>query len=276
MDQERADAYLDTIGAERPKRLDVDALADLQLRHLRGVPFENLDIHLGRPVVLTEEALVEKVVDRRRGGFCYELNGAFGALLSALGFEVTLLSARVFGADGLGIPFDHLALRVDLDRPWLVEVGFGRFAERPLRLDTRDEQQDPGGRFRLVAGEEGDLDVLQDDKPQYRLESRPRVLADFTAGAWYHQTSPESHFTRSTVCTRLTPTGRTTLSGRTLVRTVGDERTEEKITGDGALLDAYREHFGIVLSELPKAPRPVRVTSEDQSSRPAPARRRTW
>jgi N-hydroxyarylamine O-acetyltransferase len=256
MDQQRADAYLERIGAGRPERPDATALADLQLRHLRSVPFENLDIHLGRPVVLTEEALVEKIVDSGRGGFCYEVNGAFGALLSALGFEVTLLAARVFAADGLGIPFDHLALRVDLDEPWLVDVGFGRFAEQPLRLDARDEQQDPGGRFRFVERDFGDLDVLQDDNPQYRLESRPRVLADFTAGAWYHQTSPASHFTRSTVCTGLTATGRVTLSGRTLVRTVGGERSEETITADDALLDAYREHLGIDLPALPKAPNP--------------------
>ena len=254
MDQERADAYLEAIGAERPKRLDTAALTELQLRHLRSVPFENLDIHLGRPVPLTEDALLEKIVDRGRGGFCYELNGAFAALLTALGFRVELLAARVFAGDRLGIPFDHLALRVELDRPWLVDVGFGRFAQQPLRLDRRDEQQDPAGLFQVVEREYGDLDVLQGGSPQYRLECRPRVLADFTAGAWYHRTSPDSHFTRSTVCTRLTATGRVTLSDRKLVRTVGGERFEEEITDDAALLDAYREHFGIVLPKLPRKP----------------------
>ncbi|MEY9965148.1 N-hydroxyarylamine O-acetyltransferase [Streptacidiphilus sp. MAP12-16] len=257
MDQERADAYLAAMGAERPRVPDASALAELQLRHLLRVPFENLDIHLGQPIVLTEEALLEKIVDRGRGGFCYELNSAFGALLAALGFQVTLLSARVFGGgDSLGIPFDHLALRVDLDEPWLVDVGFGRFAHHPLRLLQRDEQQDPGGRFQLVERAFGDLDVLMDGKPQYRLESRPRTLDDFTAGCWYQQTSPDSHFTQAPVCSRLTTTGRVTLSDRTLIETSGSERREEELIGDSALLEAYRQHFGITLPSPPSR-RPV-------------------
>jgi N-hydroxyarylamine O-acetyltransferase len=112
------DAYLARIGAERPARPDIGSLRDLHLRHLRTVPFENLGIHLGEDIVLESGALVAKIVDRRRGGFCYELNGAFGALLSALGFEVDLLAARVFAGDGLGVPYDHLALRVG---PWLAD-----------------------------------------------------------------------------------------------------------------------------------------------------------
>ena len=97
------DAYLDRIGAERPARPDGEALRDLHVRHLRTVPFENLSIHLGEDIVLDEDRLVAKVVDRRRGGFCYELGGAFGALLTALGYEVTPLAARVFGDGGPGM-----------------------------------------------------------------------------------------------------------------------------------------------------------------------------
>src|SRR5690242_14366276 len=112
MDESRVKAYLARIGADLPARSDDETLRDLHLRHLLAVPFENLGIHLGEYIVLDEEALVAKVVDRRRGGFCYELNGAFGALLSALGYDVTHLAARALGDDGPGIPYDHLALRV--------------------------------------------------------------------------------------------------------------------------------------------------------------------
>src|SRR5215210_475819 len=101
MDDGGVDRYLDRIGANRPMRADADALAELQLRHLRSVPFENLSIHLGEPIVLQEAALVDKLVERRRGGFCYELNGAFAALLSAFGYRVTLLAASVHTRDGL-------------------------------------------------------------------------------------------------------------------------------------------------------------------------------
>jgi N-hydroxyarylamine O-acetyltransferase len=262
MDDRRLDRYLERIGATRPAAADAGALAELQLRHLRSVPFENLSIHLREPIVLEPEALVDKLVERRRGGFCYELNGAFAALLSALGYQVTLLAARVHGGDGLGPPFDHLALRVDLGAAaWLVDVGFGGLSQHPLRLDLRDEQPDAGGRFRVTPAADGDLEVARDGQPQYRLELRPRRLADFEPTCWWHQTSPASHFTRSLVCSRLTGTGRVTLSDRTLVETTGGRRRERVLAGDAEVLDAYRAHFGIHLDRLPPPPQrpwPVR------------------
>ena len=94
------DDYLTRIGATRPVAADLQALRDLQLAHLLAVPFENLSIHLGEPIVLDRADLVTKVVRKHRGGFCYELNGAFAGLLTALGFRVSMLSARVFGAGG--------------------------------------------------------------------------------------------------------------------------------------------------------------------------------
>jgi N-hydroxyarylamine O-acetyltransferase len=250
------DAYLARIGATHPPRADAAALRELQLRHLLTVPFENLSIHLGEPIVLDPEALVDKVVRRRRGGFCYELNGAFATLLAALGFRVTLLAARVFGAHGLGPPFDHLALRVDVDSSgsWLADVGFGRHSHYPLRLESRTDQTDPGGTFRLVDTADGDLDVLRDDQPQYRVEARPRTLADFEPTCWWHQTSPRSHFTHGPVCSRLTQTGRVTLSGRTLVQTTGDRRQERTLTGDAEVLAAHQTWFGIVLDRVPDRP----------------------
>jgi N-hydroxyarylamine O-acetyltransferase len=252
VDQDRVDAYLALLGVRQPVRPDAAGLAELQWKHLLAVPFENLDIHLGRAIRLSEEALLAKILDERRGGFCYELNGAFAALLTALGYRVTLLSARVYTPDGdMGIPFDHLALRVDLAEPWLVDVGFGRFVRQPLRMDVRTEQRDPAGVFHIVAGEHGDLDVHQDGPPQYRLEARPRVLPDFAAGCWWHQTSPTSHFTKAPICSRPTSTGRITLGGRTLVRTNGADRHEEILTDDADLLAAYRDHFGITLNTVP-------------------------
>ncbi|MEW2316703.1 arylamine N-acetyltransferase family protein [Streptomyces bauhiniae] len=254
MNPTRTDAYLRRLGAERPARPTTEALRDLHLRHLRAVPFENLSIHLGEQVVLNEEALLDKVVARRRGGFCYELNGAFGLLLASLGYEVQLLAGRVHGDDGLGIPYDHLALRVrTVDGGDLIaDVGFGAHSHGPLDFGERGEQADPGGTFRVVeAG--GDLDVLRNGKPQYRLETRPRTLSDFRAGAWWHSTSPKSHFTQSLVCSRITEDGgRITLSGRTLTTTDAEGRKEARELGtDKEVLAVYRDGFGIGLSEVP-------------------------
>ncbi|MGW4567133.1 arylamine N-acetyltransferase family protein [Streptomyces sp. NPDC004561] len=268
MNSAQVDAYLRRLGAARPARATGEALRELHLRHLRTVPFENLSIHLGEEIVLEEKRLLDKVTVARRGGFCYELNGAFGALLAALGYEVELLAARVYGEEGrLGIPYDHLALRVrtvDGDL-WLADVGFGAHSHHPLAYAERGEQADPGGAFRVAeAGPDaagvrgggpaaGDLDVIRDGHPQYRLEARPRVLADFAAGAWWHSTSPLSHFTRSLVCSRVTEDGgRATLSGRTLTTTGADgARETRELDTDEEVLAAYRERFGIELSSVP-------------------------
>ncbi|MGW8886847.1 arylamine N-acetyltransferase family protein [Streptomyces sp. NPDC055749] len=251
----RVGAYLERIGAARPARADAEALRELQLRHLKSVPFENLSIHLGEDIVLEEGALLDKVVAARRGGFCYELNGAFAFLLRALGFRVTMLQARVFGDGGrLGIPYDHMALRVETDDgtgPWLADVGFGDHAHHPLALDDRTEQEDPRGVFRFREAPQGDVDLLQDGSRQFRLDPRPRSLAEFRVGAWYHRTSPDSHFSRSLVCSRLTDDGRVTLSGRKLITTVRGVRHETPLATDAEVLAAYREHFGLILERLP-------------------------
>ncbi|MFF5344886.1 arylamine N-acetyltransferase [Streptomyces althioticus] len=267
------DAYLRRLGVERPARPTPDALRELHLRHVRTVPFENLSVHLGEEIVLDEKRLVDKVVGAGRGGFCYELNGAFGALLTALGYDVTLLAARVYGEGGrLGIPYDHLALRVRTDDggDWLADVGFGSHFHLPLAVGERGEQLDPAGVFRVAeagadaAGVRGgyrtvnavdaaDLDVLREGRPVYRLETRPRALADFTAGAWWHRTSPHSHFTRSLVCSRVTEDGgRITLSGRRLTLTAPDGTRRERETGSGAeVLGIYRDEFGITMDAVP-------------------------
>ncbi|MFJ4356624.1 arylamine N-acetyltransferase [Streptomyces massasporeus] len=276
MNSAQVDAYLRRLGAEHPAWPTVDALRELHLRHLRTVPFENLSIHLGEEIVLEEKRLLDKVVGARRGGFCYELNGSFGALLAALGYDVALLAARVYGEEGrLGIPYDHLALRVRTvdGGDWLADVGFGAHSHLPLAFGDRGEQKDPGGTFRIVeagpdaAGVRGghgtveaaDLDVFRDGRAQYRLESRPRVLGDFVAGAWWHSTSSVSHFTRSLVCSRVTEEGgRITLSGRGLTVTAADgTREEQELEADEEILGVYRERFGIELDKVPTLRNPA-------------------
>ncbi|MFF4959631.1 arylamine N-acetyltransferase family protein [Streptomyces sp. NPDC001222] len=270
MDSAQVDAYVDRIGSDRPAWPTIEVLRELHLRHLLTVPFENLSIHLGEEIVLEEKRLIDKIVGARRGGFCYELNGAFAALLTALGFDVTLLAGRVHGEKGrLGVPYDHLALRVRTvdGGDWLADVGFGAHSHFPLEIAARGEQRDPGGVFRVIeatvdaagvrggggSAESSDLDVLRDGTPQYRLEMRPRVLEDFVTGAWWNTTSPASHFVRSLVCSRVTEDGgRITLSGRRLTVTApGGRREVSDLASDGEALEVYRETFGIVLDRVP-------------------------
>ncbi|MFG2552763.1 arylamine N-acetyltransferase [Streptomyces sp. NPDC048581] len=277
MDSVEVDAYLRRLGVEHPAWPTVDVLRELHVRHLQTVPFENLSIHLGEDIVLEEKRLLDKVVGAGRGGFCYELNGAFGALLMALGFDVTLLAARVHGKEGqLGIPYDHMALKVGTvdGGAWLADVGFGAHSHYPLAFEARGEQVDPAGVFRIVeagpdaagvrgghdVAEAADLEVVMDGRPEYRLERRPRVLGDFVVGAWWHSTSPASHFTQSLVCSRVTEEGgRITLSGRTFKATAADGTREERELGtDEEVLGVYRERFGIELDRVPVVRKPSR------------------
>jgi N-hydroxyarylamine O-acetyltransferase len=260
LDSHAVTGYLTRIGVAQPRTLDAAALRVLHREHQMRVPFENLSIHLGEPISLEEADLLGKVVGRRRGGFCYELNGAFALLLEALGAQVRRAAARVYGEDGgLGPPFDHLALIVGLPDgtgPWLADVGFGSHSTYPLLLEDRAEQADPGGRFRLAGTPEGDLDVVKDGQPQYRLELRARALADFVPTCWWQQTSPRSHFTTAVICSRLTGDGRVSISDHRLIRTEGGNRSEQHLPTDEAILAAYRDHFGISLDRVPGRPAP--------------------
>jgi N-hydroxyarylamine O-acetyltransferase len=257
MDGATADAYLQRLEITTDGVADAAGLARLHQAHQLAVPFENLSIHLDEPISLAEEDLVAKIVHGRRGGFCYELNGLFALLLESMGMQVTRLAARVHGEQGLGPLFDHLALAVrpaDGSGPWLADVGFGSHSVYPLRLDSRSEQDDPAATFLLADASNGDIDVLKDGRPQYRLEMRPRSLADFVPTCWWQQTSPLWHFTQGTICSRLTADGRVSIAGRTMIRTSGGTRSEEQLDTDEALLAAYRDLFGVVLSQVPRIP----------------------
>ena len=245
-------AYLKRIGYSGPVDPAPDVLAAIHRAHMLSVPFENLDIFLGREIVCDERTFVRKIVEERRGGFCYELNGAFSALLRELGFKVILLSARVPREDGsLSPEFDHLALRVDLDQRWLADVGFGDLFLEPVKLIPGIEQEQAGRRFRI--SQINDSLLLERTEPdgswkkQYVLTPQARGLADFAGMCRYHQTSPESHFTQKRLCTMATSDGRITLSDRRLLLTA-DGRREERILGsDQEWNRALQEHFGVVL-----------------------------
>ena len=245
-------AYLERIGYSGPTDPTAETLRALHLAHLYTVPFENLDISLGRNITCDEGRFIHKIVNLHRGGFCYELNGAFAALLRELGFRVTLLSARVAREDGCASPeFDHMALRVDLGEPWLADVGFGDSFLEPLRLIPEIEQEQYGQRFRIAAVR--GVMIMQRQvgerpwKSQFRFTLSPRQLCDFEARCQFQQTSPDSHFTRQRICTLPTGDGRMTLSDLKLIRTTQDGREERMLQNEDEWRAALEEHFGVRL-----------------------------
>lgn len=245
-------AYLDRIRYTGPTTANSETLRAIHRAHMLAVPFENLDIPLKRPILVAEEAFLRKIVERRRGGFCYEINGAFAALLRELGFQVTLLSARVPRDDGSASPeFDHLTLRVDLDEPWLADVGFGDCFLEPLRLQAGVEQAQDGRHYRIVPSDESlELERTELDgfwKKQYRFTLQPRRLADFAPMCHYHQTSPESPFTRKRLCTLATPDGRITLADMKLIVTQNGKKQERLLHSEEEWQATLRETFGVLL-----------------------------
>jgi N-hydroxyarylamine O-acetyltransferase len=245
-------AYLERIAYTQPVAPTAEALRGLHRAHMFSVPFEKLDIALGRKIVCDEDAFFRKIVDRRRGGFCYELNGAFAGLLRAIGFDVTLLSARTPREDGSDSPeFDHLTLKVDLDEPWLADVGFGDSFVEPLVLRPGAEQSQDGRTYRVI--DCGDALCMEGAehagiwKRQYSFALTPRDLNDFSPMCHYHQTSPESPFTRKSVCSRATQDGRITLSGRKLIFTRNGSREERLLASDAEWQAALKAHFDVTL-----------------------------
>lgn len=245
-------AYFQRIGYEGAHTPTLETLRALHRAHMLAVPFENLDIHLGRPIRLDKESLFEKLVRRRRGGFCYEQNGLFALVLRELGFDVTLMEARVTSADGsFGIPFDHLALRVQLEERWLVDVGFGDSFLEPLRLDTPREQYQNGSCYLVthdgVQGVYSRCDEKGELQPEYQFFLQPRELSDFLLACDYHQTSPDSPFTNKRVCSLATPQGRITLSDYRLIVRENGSRSERLLGGEDEITEILGTHFGVTL-----------------------------
>ncbi len=246
----QVEAYLARIGHAGSRAVALDTLTALHRAHLLAVPFENLDIHLGRHIDLAVPRFYEKLMHQRRGGFCYELNGAFASLLASLGFDVTMLSARVAMPDGsFTPPFDHMTLHVVLDdADILADVGFGDSFVEPLVLTPGIEQPQADRTFRLT--DEGDTLLLEERdgdgwSRMFRFDLTPHTLDEYVPRCEYLQTAPESMFVTRRICSRATPAGRITISDGRLIVTERDHRAETTLEGEAAVRRALEDHFSI-------------------------------
>lgn len=260
--------YLSRIRFAGPSDVpSLELLRSLHTCHLMSVPFEDLTVHCGGQVQLDLPVLYEKIVDQRRGGFCFENNSLFYWLLTQLGFQVTVLSGQVKNSitSRYGPPFDHLILMVHLEgKRWLCDVGFGSAGFTvPLSLETSGLQEQGHRVYRLRRdadmhflewqkeenrGEDGDLTGI------YKFTLEPRRLQDFTEMCQYHQTSPSSIFFCKSFCTVLIPGGRVTYMGRRLTTTTypceatgGEVKTTTRDLEDEEIPAVLEEQFNIVL-----------------------------
>ena len=220
-----------------------------------SVPLENLDYHIGRRIILDNSRLFAKIVLERRGGVCYETNGLLSALLAELGFDVEMISAGgALEEGGFDPPFDHMALLVRLNHLWLVDVGFGDSFCEPLLVDDQGEQGQRGDLYRIMRDNEY-LILQRRRQPNpwknlYRFTLESCQYADFAEMCHFQQTSPESPYTRSRVCTMATPGGRVTLLNRHLIITERGERTQRSISSEEEYRTALYQYFGIDLRDI--------------------------
>jgi N-hydroxyarylamine O-acetyltransferase len=246
-------AALERIRYRGSRAPDLQNLRALQHAFLESVPFENLDIHIGRKISLDPARIHEKIVVRRRGGFCYECNGLFADLLASLGYEVSRHSARMSLGDRVGPEFDHMVLLVALDRVYLVDVGNGQSVRDPLPLVGDDLSEAEGVEYRVATHPDGyalyHRQAGAEWRPRFLFSTMPRKPSEFAGMCEFHQTSPDSVFTKQRLATIATPEGRLTLLGRRFTEVQGSERIERDLTSEPEMFDLLRRRFGIDLTE---------------------------
>ena len=244
--------YLKRLGVSTPVTVSQQTLIDWHERHVRTIPFENLDIHYGRYIVLDKTRVFQKIMQGGRGGFCYELNYLFCELLKEAGFDAWMISARVTTSEGMpGPPFDHLAIVVRMDNLWLLDVGFGDLFVKPVAItpgliqhDGRNyfkiEQDTAPGDYALVMSADG-----QTFQKKYVFELTPRAITDFEDFCRDKQISADSYFVKNIVCTLPTEAGRVTLFNDRLIETQGSEKHEAPVTDEAHRRELLAARFGI-------------------------------
>ena len=254
------EAYLQRIGYAGPRAADLDTLRGLIFQHVTSIPFENLNPLAGWPVRLDLPSIQEKLVRQSRGGYCFEQNTLFEAVLRTLGYEVSCLASRVVWnqPEDAPSPRSHKLLRVELDgASYLVDVGFGVAVPTcPLLLQPDLAQQTPHEPFRLVPREHGYL-LLQalagtEWRPLYRFTLDPAVPADYEVSNWYTSTHPSSPFVQNLLAARADPDRRNTLiNGQLNTYWLDGRKEQQALTSLEELKDVLREVFHV---NLPKAP----------------------
>ncbi|HEY7888138.1 MAG TPA: arylamine N-acetyltransferase [Steroidobacteraceae bacterium] len=250
------DRYFARIGYTGSPRPDLATLRALTELHPAVIPFEAVDVFLGRPVDLSLPALQAKLIRGGCGGYCFEQNGLLQRVLGALGFTVEGLIGRVLWMrpqDAPLMPLTHMALRVTIEgERWLADVGFGScIAGAPLRFDAAGTEQPTGHEtFRLMR--RGSWTLLEAQLPDgwfplYMLSPEPALDSDYLVANWYTSTHPESAFRRELRVARTTPDRRTTLMNNRLTVRYARGGMERRFLGEHEIADALVSTFGLRL-----------------------------
>ncbi|MGE0665504.1 MAG: arylamine N-acetyltransferase [Sphingomonadales bacterium] len=256
------DAYLRRIGLAAAPESTVEGLHALQRAQVLAIPFENFDILLGRGISLEPEAVFDKLVRRRRGGYCFEVNGLLLAALHAFGFEARALLGRVHLMGQTTGRSHQVSLVTIGGEDWIADAGFGAgTALAPMKLVLDRTQSVPGSARRYVADPVFGT-MLQMQTPEgwtnlYSIDMEHVIDADRAMGNWFTSTHPQSFFTWARVAARQTPSGRVTLMDYTMKVLEGGAETITRLEEGEPYLAALREVFGIELDAPYEAIKPI-------------------
>ncbi|HWF28164.1 MAG TPA: arylamine N-acetyltransferase [Mycobacterium sp.] len=253
--------YFDRINYRGPAEPNLDVLQDLVTAHTRTIPFENLDPLMGVPVDdLSPESLTDKLVRRRRGGYCYEQNGLMGDVLAEIGFRVRRLAGRVIwmlAPDAPAPAQTHTVLAVTFPGsggPYLVDVGFGgQSPTSPLRIETGSVQRTTLEPYRLEDRGEGlvlQAQIRGEWASLYEFTTRTAPEIDLKVGSWFVSTHPSSHFVTSLMVARVTDAARMNLAGRNLTIHGADASEKIRLQDAAAVVDTLGDRFGIDVAGL--------------------------
>ncbi|NNE38161.1 MAG: acetyltransferase [Gammaproteobacteria bacterium] len=244
------DNILERIEYNGPREPTLEVLTALQHAYLYTVPFENLDIHARIKIDLDTQKFYNKIVTNHRGGFCYESNALFSYLLDALGFNVTIVAAKMISTAGMSPGYSHMALKVKLDQDYLVDVGNGQSVRDPLPIPGDVVSRSEGIRYKVANHSDYEYALYfrteeNDWSPRFIFNTDPRRLEEFAVMCHYHQTSPDSVFTKQRLVTLATPDGRLTLTDESFNMTENDNKITEAIESKAEIEELLQKHFKI-------------------------------
>ncbi|ERJ12166.1 arylamine N-acetyltransferase family protein [Haloplasma contractile] len=251
--------YLKRIGLNHNIDVTLDTLKKIHRQHLLTVPFENLDIHIKGELNTDSESLFKKIVKQNRGGICYELNWLFHRLLKEIGFQTTVVGAKVASEKDNGTYFDHVVVIVDLNETkYLVDVGFGKHFLEPVTFVENSVYKDPKGLFKLVKKDDN-LYVLTNYneksdsyKEAYTFKYEPKRIEDFNVRKTYYVKSDDSHFKKNLICSRETEDGRISLKQDRVIITREGMKEQYPVKTFNDYNHYLKQYFNIELSEYEK------------------------
>lgn len=244
--------YLKRIDVNSTIKADFGTLKLIQKQHLLTVPFENLDIHLKKPIKTDFDSLFEKIVNQRRGGICYELNGLLYYLLKKIGFKVKIVGARV---EKEGTYFDHMFLVVTIGyEKYLVDVGYGDNFFEPLLFREDYVQKDNKGLFKIVKIDETHYELRKFSKKsnnyevEYMFRNMGQTIENFQERMDYYVHSNHSRFKKNIFCSLEMKAGRISLKQDKFIVTLENNRTIQEVTSKSQFINLLEKQFKIYLN----------------------------